>query len=104
MYIRMLGHILDNSVIDSFQSAFRTGLSFKTVLLRVYYNDIDTNVGKGNGSCLVLLHLSTAFDAIDHDILFYILDLYVEIGCSALRLIFVILHKEFKLNDTHCYC
>ena len=31
--------------------------------------------------------LSTTFDTIDHNILFYILDLYVEIGCSALRLI-----------------
>ena len=53
----------------------------------VYYNAIVTHVGKGNGSCLVLLDVSTASDAIDHDILFDILDLYVEIGCSALRLI-----------------
>ena len=63
-----------------------TGHSCKTVLLRVY-NDIVTHVGKGNGSCLVLLDLSTAFDAFDHDILFYILDLYVEIGFITLRLI-----------------
>ena len=63
-----------------------TGHSCKTVLLRVY-NDSVTDVGKGNGSCLVLLDLFTAFDAIDHYILLYILDLYVKIGCSALRLI-----------------
>ena len=46
-----------------------------------------TNVGKGNGSCLVLLDLSTVVDAIDHGMVLYILDLYVEIGCSVLRLI-----------------
>ena len=63
-----------------------TGHSCKTVLLRIY-NDIVTNVGKCNGSCSVLLDLSTAFDAIDLAILIYMLDLYVEIGYSALRLI-----------------
>ena len=40
-----------------------------------------------NGSFLVLLDLSAAFDTIDHDNLFYILEKYVGIGGSALRLI-----------------
>ena len=51
------------------------------------YNDIVRTVGKGNGSFLVLLDLSAAFDTIDHDHLFYILEKYVGIGGSALRLI-----------------
>ena len=51
------------------------------------YNDIVTTVGKGNGSFLVLLDLSAAFDTIDHDNLFYILENYIGIGGSALRLI-----------------
>ena len=84
--IRILGHILDNNIVDSFQSAYRAGHSCETALLRVY-NDIVTTVGKGNGSFLVLLDLSAAFDMIDHDNLFYILEKYVEIGGSALRLI-----------------
>ena len=50
------------------------------------YNDIVTTVGKGDGSFLVLLDLSAAFDTIDHDNLFYILEKYFEIGGSALRL------------------
>ena len=51
------------------------------------YNNIVTTVGKGNGSFLVLLDLSAAFDTIDHDNLFYIFKKYVRIGGSALRLI-----------------
>ena len=51
------------------------------------YNDIVTTVGKGNGSFLVCIDLSAAFDTIDHDNLFYILEKYVGIGSSALRLI-----------------
>ena len=81
-----MGHILDNNIVDSFQSAYRAGHSCETGLLRVY-NDIVTTVGKGNGSFLVLLDLSAAFDTIDHDNLFYILEKYVGIGSSALRLI-----------------
>ena len=84
--IRILVHILDNNIVDSFQSAYRAGHSCETALLRVY-NDIVTIVGKGNGSFLVLLDLSAAFDTIDHDNLFYILEKYVGIGGSALRLI-----------------
>ena len=73
--IRILGHIhnLDNNIVDSFQSAYRAGHSCETALLCVY-NDIVTTVGKGNGSFLVLLDLSAAFDTIDHDNLFYILE------------------------------
>ena len=36
------------------------------------YNDIVTTIGRGNGAMLLLLDLSTAFDTIDHDNLFYI--------------------------------
>ena len=57
IYIRILGHILDNNIVDSFQSAYRAGHSCETALLRVY-NDIVTTVGKGNESFLVLLDLS----------------------------------------------
>ena len=81
-----MGHILDNNIVDSFQSAYRAGHSCETALLCVY-NDIVTTVGKGNGSILVLLDLSAAFDTIDHDNSFYILEKYIGFGGSALRLI-----------------
>ena len=73
--ILILGHILDNNIVDSFQSVYRAGHSCETALLRVY-NDIVTTIGKGNGSFLVLLDLSAAFDTIDHDNLFYIIRSY----------------------------
>ena len=95
--IRISVHILDNNIDDSFQSAYRAGHSCETALL--VYNDIVTTVGKGNGSFLALPDLSAAFDAIDHDNLFYILEKYVGIDGSILRLIrsyFVFVHKEFK--------
>ena len=83
--IRILGHILDNNIVDRFQSAYRASHSCETALLRVY-NDIVTTIGKGNGSFLVLLDLSAAFDTIDHDHLFYILEKYVGIGGRTQRI------------------
>ena len=43
--ICILGHILDNNIVDSFQSAYRAGHSYETVLLHVY-NDIDKKLIK----------------------------------------------------------
>ena len=43
--------------------------------------------GSGNGAMLVLLDLSAAFDTIDHDNLFCILENYVGISGNALKLI-----------------
>ena len=83
---RIVKHIDDNELIDKFQSAYRCGQSTETVLLRVY-NDIVTMVGKGNGSYLVLLDLSAAFDTIYHDTVLVILEKYVGITGSALQLL-----------------
>ena len=83
---RILTHIADNDLIDKFQSAYRCGHSTETALLRVY-SDTVTLVGKRNGSYLVLLDLSAAFDTIDHDTLFVILDKYIGITGSSLQLL-----------------
>ena len=77
---------LDNNIVYSFQSVYRAGHSYETVLLREH-NAIVTTVDKGNVSYLVFLNLSAALDTIDHDHLFYILERYIRIGGSALRLI-----------------
>ena len=77
-------HLINNDIVDNFQSAYKTGHSCKTALLRVY-NDIVTTMGRGNGAMLVLLNLSATFNTIDHDHLFCILEKYVEICGNALK-------------------
>ena len=52
-------HLINNDIVDNFQSAYKMGHSCETALLRVY-NDIVTTIGRGNGAMLVLLDLSAA--------------------------------------------
>ena len=47
-------HLINNDIVDNFQSAYKAGHSCETALLRVY-NDIVTTIGRGNGDMLVLL-------------------------------------------------
>ena len=87
-------HLINNDSVDNFQSAYKTGYSCETALLSVY-NNIVTTIGRGNGAMLVLLDLSAAFDTIDHDNLFCILEKYVGICGNALKLI-----KSYFSNRT----
>ena len=87
-------HLINNDIVDNFQSAYKTGDSCETALLRVY-NDIVTTIGRGNGAMVVLLDLSAAFDTIDHDHLFCVLEKYVGICGNALKLI-----KSYFSNRT----
>ena len=83
---RIISHIENSAIIDEFQPAYKCGHSTETALLRVY-SDIVTTIGKANGSFLVLLDLSAAFDTIDHSNLFDILEKYVGITGDALQFI-----------------
>ena len=49
-------HLINNDIVDNFQSAHKAGHSCETALLRVY-NDSVTTIGRGNGAMLVLLDL-----------------------------------------------
>ena len=80
---KYINHLINNDIVDSFQSAYKAGHSCETALLRVY-NDIVTTIGRGNGAMLVL---SAAFDTIDHDNLLCILEKYIGICGNALKLI-----------------
>ena len=55
-------------MLPKFQSAYRSGHSAETALLRVL-NDIRCAVDNGRVALVTLLDLSAAFDTIDHDIL-----------------------------------
>ena len=87
-------HLINNDIVDNFQSAYKAGHSCETALLRIY-NDIVTTIARGNCAMLVLLDLSVAFDTIDHDTLFCILEKYVGISGNALKLI-----KSYFSNRT----
>ena len=50
-------NLINNDIVENFLSAYKTGHSCETALLRVY-NDIVTTIGRGNGAMLVLLDLS----------------------------------------------
>ena len=56
-----------------------------------------TTIGRGNVAMLVLLDLAAAFDPIDHDNLFCILEKYVGICGKVLKLI-----KLYFSNRTQC--
>ena len=87
-------YLINNDIVDTFQSAYKAGHSCETALLRVY-NDIVATIGRGNGAILVLLDLSAAFDTMDYDNLFCILGKYVGICGNALKLI-----KSYFSNRT----
>ena len=70
--ILLVEHMTQNAIMEKFYSVYKAHHSTETALLRVY-NDVMFNIDKGNGTLLVLLDLSAAFDTIHHQILFHIL-------------------------------
>ena len=70
--ISLVEHMIQNAIMEKFQSAYKAHHSTETALLRVYNNGM-FNIDRGNYTLLMLLDLSAAFDTIDHKILFHIL-------------------------------
>ena len=52
-------HLINNDIVDNYQSAYKTCHRRETALLRVLYNDIVTTIGRGNGAMLVLAAVLT---------------------------------------------
>ena len=67
------------------QSAYRSGHSTETALLRVY-NDVVLSLDRGCGVYLILLDLSAAFDTVDHQISFSFFQDHVGLDSSALEM------------------
>ena len=64
---RLNEHLINNSLFDPIQSAYRDKHSTETVL--IVQNDILSALDAGSLAILLMLEISAAFDKIDHDIL-----------------------------------
>ena len=80
---RLDRHLESNILHDSRQSAYRSGHSTETALLRVHH-DIAAALDNNCHAVLVMLDLSAAFDVIDHPILLHRLELTLGISGAAL--------------------
>ena len=65
---RLNEHLINNSLFDLLQSAYRDKHSTETALIKVQ-KDILSALDAGSSAILLMLDLSVAFDTIDHDIL-----------------------------------
>lgn len=80
---QLLTHLQNNELLYPLQSAYRSGHSTETALLKIC-NDILTALDNNNVTLLSLLDLSAAFDTIDHSILLSRLHKTFGISGSAL--------------------
>ena len=81
---QLLAHLQENNLCNPFQSAYHTRHSTKTTLLRVV-NDLLNAMDEDKISVLLLLDLSAAFDAIDHQILLSRLETVSGIHSTTLQ-------------------
>ena len=65
---RLNKHLINNSMFDPLESAYRDKHSTETDLIKVQ-NDILSALDAGSSAILLMLDPSAAFDTIDHDIL-----------------------------------
>ena len=93
---RILDHMRENNFQDPMQSAYRSGHSIETALLRVH-SDIVSAIDKERGVFLILLDLSAPFDTVDHTILLSFLKDYIGIDGPALKLF-----ETYLTNRTQC--
>ena len=82
---QLLKHLEKNNLLDKMQSAYKSGHSTETALLRVH-NDIMMAVDKKKHVFLVLLNLSAAFDTVDHEILLHFLKEHVGLSGSVFHM------------------
>ena len=93
---RILDHMKENNLLDPMQSAYRSGHSTETALLKVH-NDIVYAIDKGHGVFLILLDLSAAFDTVDHEIFLSFLKDYVGLDGPVLSLF-----ETYLVDRTQC--
>ena len=80
---QLLSFLNTNQLLSPNQSAYRTGHSTETALIKIT-NDILTALDHGDTTILTLLDLSAAFDTVDHCILFHLLEKAFNISGNVL--------------------
>ena len=80
---RLNEHLINNSMFDPLQSAYRDKRSTETVLIKVQ-NGIISALDAGSSAILLMVDISAAFDTIDHDILLSRLSSVYNITDNAL--------------------
>ena len=70
VYTRIERHLVSNGLHEELQSAYRRSHSTETALLKGQ-SDILESLDNGRVTVLVMLHLSAAFDTLDHGILLH---------------------------------
>ena len=91
-------HLEINNLMDPYQSAYRTGHSTESALLKIV-NDLLMNCDNGEISILTLLDQSAAFDLIDHSILLHRLEKSFGISGIALSWIRSYLSNRSQIID-----
>jgi hypothetical protein len=80
---QLIDYLKQNNMLPSLQSAYRSGHSTETAVLKVL-SDILLAVDSGDLSALALLDLSAAFDTVDHHILLKRLQISFGLSGSVL--------------------
>ena len=84
MYYQTQEHLVRSELYPTLQSAYRAGHSTETALVKLH-NDILLNMDNQRVTLLVLLHLSSAFDTVDHEVLIRRLAITFGIADTALQ-------------------
>ena len=98
VFNQLNAYLCHHNLFAKCQSAYRTGYSTETALLRVQ-NDILRSLDKRKDVILILLDLSAAFDTIDHNILLH--RLYCRFGITGSVLNWF---KSYLLGRTQSVC
>jgi hypothetical protein len=95
---RLMNHLSENNLLNSFQSAYVKSHSTETTLLSVH-DYIIRAVSLQQVTCLCLLDLSAAFDTIDHSILLERLRSWFGFNNTVLSWIkSYLMHRSFYVN------